>query len=229
MLDSLFSASNSVEFSVLEIIINLVVSILLGLIVSVTYMKTNKDSGYSQSFVLTMVFLPVIVCMIIFLIGNNIARAFSLAGAFSIIRFRSATGQPKDIAFILFAMASGLACGVGSLWYGCLCTIVLCLLMILLSFIRFGENKTKEQILKITIPEDLAYEKAFDEVFNKFEVSYTLQKVRTTELGSLFELVYLISINELENKKEFLDAIRVRNGNLDISLTMAPQKQYASF
>lgn len=223
MLENLFTASSTTTtFS--GVLINILISIILGVIVSFTYMQTNKRSGYTQSFVLTMVFLPAIVSMIIFLIDSNIARAFSLAGAFSIIRFRSAPGEPKDIAFVLFTMASGLACGVGSIGYAILFTLILCLLMIILDLIKFGENKLKNQLLKITIPEDLNYEEAFNEIFSSFNVVYQLQKVKTTELGSLYQLVYEVSINSNTKQKEFLDAIRVKNGNLDISLLMMPTK-----
>ncbi|WP_368677451.1 DUF4956 domain-containing protein [Acinetobacter sp. VT 511] len=123
------------------------------LVISLTYMKTNQ-STYSQSFTLTMVVLPVIVAIIILLIGSNIARAFSLAGAFSIIRFRSAPGDPKDIAYVLFTMASGLACGVGAFGYAVLFTIILCVLMFVLSRFNFGGKKSQLKTLKVTIPEN---------------------------------------------------------------------------
>lgn len=224
MFESLFSVTEAVQdFTLQQVLVNLVISIILGAMVSITYMKTNKQNGYSQGFVLTMILLPTIVSMIVFLIGNNIARAFTLAGAFSIIRFRSVAGEPKDIAFILFAMASGLACGVGSIGYGILFTIVLCALMLVLNFVQFGVSKTEQKTLKITIPENLAYEEAFDEVFKQFNVDYKIQRVKTTELGSLYEVMYVVSLDNVTNQKEFLDAIRVRNGNLDISLTMYAQ------
>ena len=108
--------------------------------------------------------LPAIVAIIILLIGSNVARAFSLAGAFSIIRFRSAPGDPKDIAFVLFTMAAGLACGVGSFDYAVLFTIALCALMFLLKAVKFGANRPTQKLLKVTIPENLGYEEAFDEV-----------------------------------------------------------------
>jgi hypothetical protein len=222
MLDSLFSTTLvSTDLTFTTAILTIFISIVLGGIISYTYMKTNP-SGYSQSFTLTMVLLPVIVAIIILLIGSNVARAFSLAGAFSIIRFRSAPGDPKDITFVLFTMASGLACGVGSFGYAVLFTIILCVLMFILSRTKFGVRTTLQKMLKVTIPENLGYDEAFDEVFAKYNVAYELKKIRTTELGSLYELVYAVTIDQLTNQKEFLDAIRCRNGNLDISLTMSP-------
>lgn len=221
MLDSLFSVATSTDLTFSSAIITIFISIVLGGIISYTYMKTNPTS-YSQSFTLTMVLLPVIVAIIILLIGSNVARAFSLAGAFSIIRFRSAPGDPKDITFVLFTMASGLACGVGSFGYAVLFTIVLCVVMFILNRIKFGVRTTSQKTLKVTIPESLGYEEAFAEVFVKYNVGYELKKIRTTELGSLYELVYAVTLGETVNQKDFLDAIRTRNGNLDLSLTMSP-------
>lgn len=222
MLDSLFSTDlTSANLTFMNAVLTIVIAIALGGMISYTYMKTNP-SGYSQSFTLTMILLPVIVAIIILLIGSNIARAFSLAGAFSIIRFRSAPGDPKDITFVLFTMAAGLACGVGSFGYGVLFTIILCAVMFVLNRTNFGVRKIAQKTLKVTIPESLGYEEAFVEVFTKYKVGYELKKIRTTELGSLYELVYTVTLNEVTNQKEFLDAIRCRNGNLDLSLTMSP-------
>ncbi|MFC7678859.1 DUF4956 domain-containing protein [Paenibacillus sp. GCM10028914] len=225
MLDSLFSAATSTELTFTNAIITILLSIVLGGIISLTYMKTNPSS-YSQSFTLTMVLLPTIIAIIILLIGSNIARAFSLAGAFSIIRFRSAPGDPKDITFVLFTMASGLACGVGAFGYAVLFTIILCVLMIILSRTNFGVRSTMQKTLKVTIPESLGYEQAFAEIFKRYNVGYELKKIKTTELGSLYELVYTVTLDEDLNQKEFLDAIRTRNGNLDLSLTMSPTSDY---
>ena len=123
---------------------------------------------------------------------------------------------------MLFTMAAGLAVGVGSFGYAVLFTVVLCLLMMLLSRMNFGGTKTVRKQLKITVPEDLSYEEAFAEVFRAYNVGYELRKVRTTELGSLYEVVYLVEIDHLANQKQLLDALRCRNGNLDIALTMVP-------
>jgi hypothetical protein len=221
MIDSLFTqVAAGTELTLTNALLTIIIAIALGAIISFTYMKTQP--GYTQSFTLTMIVLPVIVAIIILLIGSNIARAFSLAGAFSIIRFRSAPGDPKDIAFVLFTMAAGLAVGVGSFGYAVLFTLILCVLMFVLKVTNFGAKKASQKLLKVTIPENLGYEEAFAEVFNMFDVAYELKKVRTTELGSLYELVYTVTIDHLTSQKEFLDAIRCRNGNLDITLTMNP-------
>jgi len=228
MLDALFTTSAAAELTLSHALLTIVVSIALGGLISWTYMKTGPQGGYSPNFALTMMLLPAIVAVIILLIGSNVARAFSLAGAFSIIRFRSAPGDPKDIAYVLLTMAAGLAVGVGSFGYAVLFTVALCALMLVLSLMKFGMKKRVQRVLKVTIPEDLGYEEAFDAVFKKFHVAYELRKVRTTELGSLYELVYAVSIDHLANQKELLDAIRARNGNLDITLTMSPTSDYSN-
>ncbi len=229
MLDSIFSAAlTTTELSFSNAVTALLVAVVLGGLISFTYMKTNPG-GYTQSFTLTMIMLPVVVAIIILLIGSNIARAFSLAGAFSIIRFRSAPGDPKDITFVLFTMAAGLACGVGAFGYAVLFTLILCVLMVVLHRVRFGSRRAEQKTLKVTIPENLGYEEAFAEVFEQFQVKYELEKIKTTELGSLYELVYKVTLNDDVNQKSFLDAIRCRNGNLDLSLTMTPAVRYDNY
>lgn len=224
MIDSILNASAAdTALSLSRALLTLAVAIVLGAIISFTYMKTQP--AFSQSFTLTMVILPAIVAIIIMLIGSNIARAFSLAGAFSIIRFRSAPGDAKDISYVLFSMAAGLSAGVGAFGYAVLFTVILCALMYVLGKVKFGTRKDHLKTLKITIPENLGYEEAFEEVFRRHNVEFELNKVKTAELGSLYEVVYSIKMGPQTNQKEFLDAIRTRNGNLDITLTMNPAMQ----
>lgn len=188
-------------------------------------MKTSNKGSYSQNFALTLVIVPTVIAIIVLLIGSNVARAFSLAGAFSIIKFRSAPGDPKDISYVLFTMAAGLACGVGVFGYAVLFTVFLCLLMFGLNIFNFGGKQDTQKLLKITIPEDLDYEGAFDEVFSKYTTAYELIKVRTTDLGSLFQLVYTVNIDKSVSQKEFLDALRCRNGNLNIILSLKAENE----
>ncbi|MCM8710097.1 DUF4956 domain-containing protein [Clostridium sp. SYSU_GA19001] len=227
MFESIFSsigntAATSTSISLANAILTIVVSFVLGGIISFTYMKTSSKGGYSQNFSLTLIIIPTVIAIIVLLIGSNVARAFSLAGTFSIIKFRSAPGDPKDISYVLFTMAAGLACGVGFFGYAVLFTVFLCLLMFALSILNFGAKKTSQKLLKITIPENLDYEGAFDDVFEKFTTDYELIKVKTTDLGSLFQLVYIVTMDNKLSQKEFLDELRCRNGNLNITLSMKP-------
>lgn len=224
MLDSILrSTTAATTISLNDAILTLIISFILGALVSFTYMKTASKGGYSQNFALTLVIIPTVVAIIVFLVGSNVARAFSLAGALSIIRFRSVPGDSKDISYVLFTTSAGLAVGVGLFGYGILFTTSLCLLMFTLKLLNFGANKTSRNLLKITIPEDLDYEGVFDDLFLEYTKEHELIKVKTTDLGSLFQLVYTVVIDKNTSQKEFLDALRCRNGNLTIILSMCAE------
>jgi hypothetical protein len=196
------------------------VAFALGLLVSAVYMKTHKTKSPSQSFAMTLVLLPAIIAVIIVLVGSNVARAFSLAGAFSIIRFRSTPGDPKDITYVLFSMAVGLAAGMGFLLYAVVVGVALCAVALLLELFKFGKSRGTEKLLKITIPENLDYQNAFDGVLQKYTLSNTLLRVKTADLGSLFELNYSVVTRDGLSEKDFLDELRCRNGNLNITLVL---------
>lgn len=230
MFESFFSTTQTdTAISVMNALMTIFVSFVLGGVISLTYIKTCNKNIYSRNFALTLIMTPSIVAIIILLIGSNIARAFSLAGAFSIIRFRSAPGDPKDIAYVLFTMAAGLACGVGYYGYAAVFTVMLCGLMFLLNIVNFGARKISQKLLKITIPEDLDYEGAFDDVFMSYTSAHELKKVKTTDLGSLYELVFTVTMNNAASQKEFLDALRCRNGNLNITLSMCAETSDYSY
>ena len=209
-----------VSISIFDTILMIIISFLCGFLISFTYMKTSEKGNYSKNFSLTMILLPAIISSIILLIGSDIARAFSLAGAFSIIRFRSEPGEPKDIAYVLFSMGAGLALGIGEYVFAIIFTIILCLSMIVLMKTNFGSKKKVFKLLKITIPEELNYESEFQEIFEKYNVEYHLNKVKTTSLGSLYQLYYDVIFNTDINTQEFIDELRIRNSNLDISLSL---------
>lgn len=228
MLESIFMTSVTESALTLSgILLVTAVSIALGVIISTVYIRTNKANGYSSGFATTLIMLPLIICIIIMLVGNNIARAFSLAGAFSIIRFRSVPGEPRDISYVLFTLAIGLACGMGYLGYGALFTLILCCLMVILERTGFGKPQGKKMQLKIMVPEQLNYEDAFDEVLKKYADTWRLEHIKSKDFGALFELCYIINLREGANKKEFLDELRCRNGNLNIVLTMTVQDEKA--
>jgi hypothetical protein len=200
-------------------------ALILGLLVSLVYGKTHRTRRPSQSFALTLVVLPAVITVIILLVGNSVARAFSLAGAFSIIRFRSAPGDPKDITYVLFAMAVGLACGMGYLLFAGLAAAVLCAAVLLLEALQYGGSRgSRGKLLKITVPEDLDYQRAFDDILEKHTDAYKLVGVKTSNLGSLFELRYEITQKAGDDEKAFIDELRCRNGNLNITLVLAAEQ-----
>ena len=151
--------------SVIEVVLS---ASIIGLVISLVYLFTHKKEGYSQAFCVSLILLAPIVGMVILVIGNNVATAFSLAGAFALVRFRSAPGSAKDIAVVFFAMATGLACGLGYLFFGAVTAVIICAALIVLCKTSFGEMKTANRQLKITIPEDLNYEGVFDDIFKEY-------------------------------------------------------------
>ncbi len=195
-------------------------AVIIGLFIGITYMFACKKSGYNKEFIVGLVLLPAIVSVVIMLIGSNVARAFSMAGAFALVRFRSAPGNAKDIAVVFFAMASGLACGLGYITFTVIFTVVIILVLVALSITDFADKNAGKKQLRITIPENLNYTHAFDGIFDNFLSSKELTKVKTTNMGTMFELTYIIEMNKDINEKEFIDSLRVVNGNLNITLGM---------
>lgn len=212
---------SSESLTVQQVIICTLSAIILGFVICMIYVFTHKRTGYSQSYILTIVMLPAIVAIIIMLVGNNMAKAFSLAGAFSLVRFRSTVGDPADISYIFFSLAIGLACGMGYVAFGFIFIIILGAIMILLNQFRFGTSPVTHMSLKITIPENLNYQGVFDNILNANTTSWNLRRVKTTEFGSLFELIYDINIRKEIDQKDFIDSIRTLNGNLNVTLILS--------
>lgn len=223
MLDTILTSTTGESLTLTNTLIILVVSIILGLIISISYMKTSKEEVVTSGFAITLIMLPAIISIIILLVGNNVARAFSLAGAFSIIRFRSEPKDPKDISYIFFTLAVGLSAGMGYILYAILFTIILCLIMFVLKFINYAEPDKSCLELRITIPENLNYENIFDDILKKYTSSWKFKKIKTKEFGSLFEITYSVVMNN-GNQKKFIDEIRCRNGNLGVILSVPQEK-----
>lgn len=227
-MDNLFNnilANVSQDITLGSALITMLVAVAFGAAIGFTYYKTQQEN-YQRSMAITLLMLPIILSVIIVFIGSNIARAFSLAGTLSIIRFRSAPGEPVDIGFIFFDIAAGLACGVGLYGYGAIFVIILCAIMILSEKFGIFAKKDVQKTLKITIPENLNYRGAFDEILKKYTKKYTLTRIKTTDLGSLFELCYNVVMLNDEDEQEFLNELRCRNGNHNIILALnAPVKE----
>ena len=217
MFDSILPDSG-IDF--LSIIIIIFTSIVLGLILALTYIFTHRKESYSPSFTTTLILLPTVVSIIIVLVSNNIARAFSLAGIFALTRFRSEQQDTKDIAYVFTTIAIGLSTGLGYIAYGVLITLILCLLLIILDVSKFSMLGNKSKTLKIIITEELNFDNLFDDIFEKYCRSYQLNKSRTTDFGTLFELTYTIVFKKNISEKAFIDEIRTRNSNLNVILTL---------
>lgn len=220
MLDTLFSSALGDTLSPVNVIVVVASALILGLALAFVYLRTHRDSGWQQSFVITLIMLPATLAIVIMLCENNIARAFSLGGAVSIIRFRSAPGDAKDIAYIFLCLAIGLSCGMGYIAYGVVFTLLMALVMIVLSLTNFAVPNSSAMTLRITIPENLNFENVFDSILTEYTKKWSMRKVRTTDYGSLFELVFDIELKDGADRKQFIDELRVKNGNLPVQLTL---------
>ncbi len=191
------------------------VSLLLGLGAAALSMYKSKGR-YSQSFVLTLAILPALVQIVIMMVNGNIGAGVAVAGAFGLIRFRSAPGSAKEIGLVFLTTAVGLATGMGYIWVAAAFFVIITLFYLLLTKTGFGAGAADERDLKITIPENLDYEGLFDDLFRKYTRSAELSRVKTTNMGTLYELSYKIVLQDAGATKAFLDELRTRNGNLTI-------------
>ncbi|SHO44638.1 DUF4956 domain-containing protein [Anaerocolumna xylanovorans] len=190
-----------------------VASLVLGGIIALIYMV---QGSYTKSFIITLILLPALVQAVIMVVNGNLGAGVAVMGAFSLVRFRSIPGSSKEISSIFFAMVVGLAAGMGYVTYAALITVVIGLVLFLLSRFSFGEKKGNIKELRVTIPENLDYTDIFDDIFKKYTKSSTLTRVKTTNLGSMYDLFYEIELQENAKEKEMIDDIRCRNGNLTI-------------
>ena len=224
MLDSIFDFSSIITSTITlkTFLICTAVSLVLGILTALVSMFRNR---VSQSFALTLALLPVIVQTVIMLVNGNIGAGVAVAGAFSLVRFRSAPGTAKEIAAIFLAMAIGLATGMGYVTLAAVFFAITAACMLILGAVGFGSPASSLRTLKITIPENLDYDGVFDDLFSQYTDKAELQKVKTTNMGTMFELQYEILLKGAEVPKKFIDDIRTRNGNLNITCSKTAEKE----
>lgn len=213
MLKSIFDTS-SVSLSMTSLGICIMIALLLGLLIAFIHSKTTKSS---KNFIVTLSILPMLVSFIIIMVNGNLGTSVAVLGAFSLIRFRSVAGSSKEIMSIFFAMTVGVAIGMGQILFASIVTIIVCFILFMLDKIKFGFKEQKK--LVITIPENLDFTNLFLDIFNKYLDKYSLEKAKTTNMGSMYELTYDVCLKNNINEKEFIDEIRCRNGNLKIILS----------
>lgn len=224
MFESIFTSTADNSINISQAAISLGASIVMGVIIAIVYMYICKKEGYQKNFIIGLLMLPAVVSVVILLVGSNVARAFSMAGAFALVRFRSAPGSAKDISIVFFTMAAGLACGLGYVTF----TAVMLLLLILISAFGFADRNEGRKQLKIVIPENLNYNSVFDDLFDKYTSENRLNKVKTTNMGTMYELTYEIRLKNDDAEKDFIDELRVRNGNLNISVGIMPENSVSA-
>ena len=214
----LFDTDLTTVISVTDFLLCLGCSLVLGLVMAFAYMYRTR---YTKSFVVTLALLPAVVCVVIMMVNGNVGTGVAVAGAFSLVRFRSVPGTAKEICTLFLAMGAGLIAGMGYLGFAVLFTMVLCAVFVLYNCLDFGAKKNAAtfKTFTITIPEDLDYSGVFDDIFAEFTRSHDLIRVKTTNMGSMFKLTYNVELADATREKEMIDKLRCRNGNLEIAVS----------
>ena len=215
MLNLFNSIIPSTGITPLVFIILVLVSLVLGGIMALIHTYRND---YTKSFIMTLAILPAVICVVILMVNGNIGAGVAVAGTFSLVRFRSAPGTAREIGAIFAVVGMGLIMGMGYIGYAALFTCLIGLAILMYSRFSADGKKSTRKILKITIPENLNYSDVFDEFLEKYTKSYKLKQVKTSNMGSLYKLSYEIVLTDPSIEKEFIDQLRTRNGNLEISL-----------
>lgn len=215
MFNSIFDQT-STGLDIISILICSGVGILLGLIIAFTHMKTTRTT---KNFLVTLAVLPLLVQVVMLMVNGSLGTSIAILGAFSLIRFRSIAGNSKEILSVFFSMAIGLALGMGQILFASVITILVAIVILFLSITKFLEPKRKDQILKITMPEDLDYDEALKDIFKKYTREASLLKTKTIDMGSLYKLTYSVTLKAGLKEKELIDAIRERNCNMQVALS----------
>ena len=218
MLRSIFHAGTFEIFSVLTAY---GVALALGLMIAVLY----RSCGVGHGFPVVLALMPLLVTSVIMIVNGNLGASVAVLGAFGLVRFRSAPGTAMEIGFLFFSMAVGLAVGMGFLSLAALITAVAGVGFLLLQKANFGVVESPDRMLRITIPEDLDYDGIFDDLFLKYTTRASLDRVKTTNMGTMYELSYLIRMRSMSQQKAFIDELRCRNGNLTIQMGLVKREK----
>ena len=213
----LFDTDLTTVIGVTDFLLCLGCSLVLGLVMAFAYMYRTR---YTKSFVITLALLPAVVCVVIMLVNGNVGTGVAVAGAFSLVRFRSVPGTAKEICTLFLAMGAGLIAGMGYLGFAALFTVIMCVIFLIYNAVAGNaRSEAVKKTIKITIPEDLDYTGAFDDIFAEYTKKNELVKVKTTNMGSMFRLTYNVTLRDATKEKEMIDRIRERNGNLEIMVS----------
>lgn len=219
MLSSIFHVGT---FSIESVGVAMVTALVLGIGIALLY---KRESSYISHFTVILAVLPLLVQSVIMIVNGNLGTSVAVLGAFGLVRFRSATGTAREIGFIFFAMAVGLATGMGFLTLAVGITVFVGSAIFILEQLHFGMTLSKERQLRITIPEDLDYAGIFDDLFMEYTKQHRLERVKTTNMGTMYELSYRVELRDEEKEKEFIDGLRCRNGNLCIIMGLVQREK----
>ncbi len=221
MFNSVFDTS-SAGLNITSILMCSAVAIALGLVIAFTHMKTSRTS---KNFLITLTILPLLVEVVMLMVNGSLGTSIAILGAFGLIRFRSIAGNSKEISSVFFAMAIGLALGMGHILFAAVITVITVFLILILSKTNIFNLSSQPQTLQIVVPEDLDYTHMFDAEFKKYTTHHELVRSKTTNMGSLYQLTYEVNLKKSANEKEFLDAVRVKNSNLKVLLSHVSKEE----
>lgn len=219
MFDSLFSTADTVTttISLTPFVMSVAAALVLGFALALCYCFKSR---YSKGFVTTLAMLPAIVSVVIAMVNGNVGAGVAVAGAFSLVRFRSVAGSARDIGYIFLSMAIGLVCGMGYVGYAALVTAILCGGFFAYQLVGFGSGSdATDRTLRITVPEDLDYTSLFDDLFARYTTYHEMVSVKTANMGSLYRLTYNVGMADANAERAFIDDLRCRNGNMEISIS----------
>ena len=217
----MFNSIIALPMTTVQFLICLLTALVLGILTAAVF---SFRQNHTNSMAVTVALLPMVVTVVIMMVNGNVGAGLAVAGTFALVRFRSAQGSAREITAIFFSVALGLACGMGYVMFAALFFVIFAAAVLLLGYVHFGENRSQRQ-LKITIPETLDYDGLFDDILEKYAHSFELVRVRTTNMGTLFELTYNIVLKESHISKQFIDELRCRNGNLNILCTRETDRE----
>lgn len=212
----------NIVFNAGDVLICLGAAFLLGLVLSVAYMFSGT---YSKSLAISLVLIPAVIQGIVLFVNQNFGAALTVGGIFALLNFRSATGTAREISAVFCSVAIGISVGMGYVLYAAILTVALSLIMVILGLTPFGEDAGLDRVLKVLIPESLDYTGVFDDAFRTYTRKFHLEIVRTTNMGSMYELIYKVTLKDRRKEKEMMDALRERNGNLPITCAITMPKK----
>ncbi|MBQ6526411.1 MAG: DUF4956 domain-containing protein [Clostridia bacterium] len=221
MLDSITYSDKVFSMSIPMFLASIFLALALGIGTALVFQFRTK---HTASMATTLAIMPPAIALVIMLVNGNIGAGVAVAGAFALVRFRSLPGTAKEIAAIFVAMAVGLACGMTQLLLAVIFFAIMSVTVIVLTLIGFGDKSAKMRQLRVTIPEDLDYYELFDDLMEKYTTEWELSRVKTTNMGTLYELWFDVILKDEKQAKEFMDAVRCRNGNLRVMMGRIAEK-----
>ena len=211
----LFSIFHAGTFDARSVTFAFLTALILGIVISIIYHITAEESG---KFTVVIAAMPLLISAVILIVNGNLGTSVAVLGAFGLVRFRSAAGTAWEIAFLFFSMAVGLAVGMGFISLAVIITLIVGITLLLLDRVGYGQGSSRQRDLKITIPEDLNYPGIFDDLFLQYTNKAVFRRIKTTNMGTMYELNYRVELRNPSEEKELIDQIRCRNGNLSVVL-----------